>query len=106
MNIKWYIYFIDILFNFGGLLKFIIPMNILLYSMANFIQFAAIIFIVQKPEEKRRLFIYLPLMVLYTGFYLRIVRSVAHFKELFFYSSYKDPWNPYKSSRMAKQLGL
>ena len=106
MNIKWFIYLVDIVVNFGGLIKFILPMNILLYTAANFVQFSAIILIVQKPEEKRRLMLYLPLMVFYTGYFLRIVRTMAHIKELFFLASYKDPWNPYKSSRMAKQLGI
>lgn len=106
MNIKWFIYLIDIVVNFSGLIKFILPMNILLYSAANFVQFSAIMLIVQKPKEKRKLILYLPLMVFYTGYFLRIVRTMAHFKELFFLASYKDPWNPYKSSRMAKQLGI
>ncbi len=106
LNVKWYIYIIDIMVNFSGIIMYVIPMNLFLYTISNYFQFFAIMILTPKPENKRRLFWYLPVMVLYTGFYLRMVRTVAHFKEFFFRASYKDPWNPVKSSRMAKGMGI
>ncbi|NND09267.1 MAG: glycosyltransferase [Saprospiraceae bacterium] len=106
LNISWFIYVVDILVNFGHLFIYILPANILLYTVANYLQFFAIMLIVRKPEEKHRLFFYLPAMVFYTGYYLRIVRLIAHTKELFFKESYKDPWNPLKSSLKAKALRI
>jgi len=37
---------------------------------------------------------------------MRIIRTMAYIKELFFLSSYKDPWNPQKSSAKAQEFGL
>jgi cellulose synthase/poly-beta-1,6-N-acetylglucosamine synthase-like glycosyltransferase len=106
MNIKWLIYMVDIWWNFSHLLIFIIPANIVLYTMTNYMQFCALMLMVRNPREKHRLLLYLPAMVFYTGYYLRIVRSIAHFKEFFFKESYNDPWNPLKSSLKAKELRI
>jgi hypothetical protein len=68
-------------------------------------QFASIMLMVRNPREKHRLLLYLPAMVFYTGYYLRIVRTIAHYKEFFHKESYDDPWNPLKSSLKAKHSG-
>ncbi len=106
MNIKWLIYIVDIWWNFSHLLIFIIPANIVLYTITNYMQFCALMLMVRNPREKHRLLLYLPAMVFYTGYYLRIVRLIAHFKEFFFKESYDDPWNPLKSSLKAKELRI
>lgn len=46
-----------------------------------------------------------PLMSLYMGAYMRVVRIIAYFQETF-EMSYKDPWNPEKTSIQAKKFGL
>ncbi len=106
LNIKWLIYIVDILWNYSHLLVYILPANIVLYTVANYAQFFAIMLIVRNPREKHRLFLYLPAMVFYTGYYLRIVRTIAHFKEFFQRASYQDPWNPLKSSIKAKAMKI
>jgi cellulose synthase/poly-beta-1,6-N-acetylglucosamine synthase-like glycosyltransferase len=106
LNIKWIIYIIDMYWNYSHLLIFIIPANIALYTVANYLQFASIMLMVKNPCEKHRLLLYLPAMVFYTGYYLRVVRTIAHYKEIFLKESYDDPWNPLKSSMKAKALGL
>ncbi len=106
LNLKWLIYIFDMVINFHHLLMYIIPANILLYTLANYFQFFAIMLIVRNPQDKHRLFWYIPAMVFYTGYYLRIVRFIAHFKELFLRESYKDPWNPLKSSMKAKAMKI
>ncbi len=106
LNIKWLIYIVDILWNYAHLLRYILPANIILFVLANFAQFFAIMLIVRNPREKHRLVPYLPAMVIYTGYYLRLVRTVAHYKEFFKRESYRDPWNPLKSSLKAKAMKI
>ena len=78
----------------------------LLYTVANYMQFIMIQIIAPNPDKKHFLLLFVPLMFLYNGIYLRIIRSMAHFKELFFLRSYDDPWNPLKSSLKAKALRI
>ncbi len=106
LNVKWVLYMADMFWNFPHLLAYILPANLILYTMANYIQFCCVMLIVRNPHDKHRLLIYLPAMVLYTGYLLRMVRLAAHFKELFFRASYKDPWNPPKTSLPAQAMGL
>ena len=106
LNVKWLIYIVDILWNYAHLLYYILPANIFLYILANFAQFFTIMLLVRNPREKHRLVPYLPAMVIYTGYYLRIVRTIAHTKEFFKRASYEDPWNPLKSSLKAKSLKI
>lgn len=107
LNIKWYVYIIDMLLNYSSLLMFIVPFNILLYTISNYLKY--IIFSPFRTRKNVPMYYYLPylpLMVIYNGYYLRIVRSIAYIQELIWKKSYDDPWNPQKSSRHAKELGL
>ncbi len=107
LNVKWYVYLFDMLMNFWSQLKFIFFANILLYTASNYLKY--IIFYPFRPRQHGNFtyFLpYLPLMVIYFGYYLRIVRSIAYVREFFFRSSYKDPWNPVKTSNQAKEIGI
>ena len=107
LNFKWWVYIIDMAVNYTGLLAFILPFNVLLYSTTNFLKFFIFsLFRTRKNESVVYFLPYLPLMVIYFGFYLRIVRTIAYIDEIFFKRSYQDPWNPVKSSQHAKELGL
>ena len=107
LNVKWYFYIADMIINFGSQLFFILPMNILLYTANNILKFLVFSpFRDRKNETVSYFMIYLPLMVFYFGYFLRIVRTTAYVQELFFKASYKDNWNPAKSSRHAKALKL
>lgn len=69
----------------------------------------AFILVLLVSERKRDvwfLYRYLPLMSPYTGYFLRIARLSAHLQELFFRRSYKDAWNPEKTSRYAQLEGI
>ncbi len=46
----------------------------------------------------------MPLMTIYIGPFMRIVRLIAYIQEAF-QLSYKDPWNPEKTSLQAKKYG-
>jgi glycosyltransferase involved in cell wall biosynthesis len=103
LNIKWYIYLVDMIINFSSQLAVIIPMNILLYTTNNVIKYLVYSpFRERKNESVAYFLIYIPLMVFYFGYFLRIVRTIAYFQEIFFKASYKDNWNPAKTSRQAK----
>lgn len=107
LNFKWWVYIIDMAVNYTGLLAFILPFNVLLYSTTNFLKFFIFsLFRTRKNESVVYFLPYLPLMVIYFGFYLRVVRTIAYIDEIFFKRSYQDPWNPQKSSQHAKELGL
>lgn len=107
LNFKWWVYVIDMTLNYPTILMFIIPFNILLYTITNFLKFLIFsLFRTRKNEQVSYFILYLPCMVFYFGLYLRIVRTIAYIDELFFKRSYEDNWNPAKSSAHAKELGL
>jgi cellulose synthase/poly-beta-1,6-N-acetylglucosamine synthase-like glycosyltransferase len=107
LNIKWYVYAIDMLFNFSSLLPFILMMNIFLYTGANMFKLMVFNLFRERTNAPFSYFIlYVPLMVFYHGYYLRIVRTIAYAQEFFFKKSYKDPWNPVKTSVKALEIGI
>lgn len=107
LNITWFVYIVDMLVNYSGNLKYIIVMNFFLYTANNYLKFLLFSpFRERKPAPVYYFLPYLPLMVFYFGYFLRIVRSTAYISEIFFKASYKDPWNPAKTSRHAKEMGL
>jgi len=103
LDITWWIYVIDLMSNFNSSLKYIIPMNITLYTVVGFLQMTSAYIYSERRKEELYLWPYLPLMSIYTGTYLRLVRSVAYIQEFFFRKSYDDPWNPVKSSDQARE---
>ncbi|MCC6182653.1 MAG: glycosyltransferase [Bacteroidia bacterium] len=107
LNIKWWIYLVDMVVNYTSLLGFIFPFNILLYTTNNFLKFLIFSLFRNRKNAPVYYFLpYLPCMVFYFGFYLRFVRSIAYVQEFFFKKSYEDSWNPSKSSQQAKELGI
>lgn len=107
LNVKWYVYIIDMLINFPSRILFIVPMNLFLYTCSNFFKIMIFsLFRKRKHVPVYKLIPYIPLMVVYMGYFLRIVRSIAYYKEIFFRASYDDPWNPPKSSRHAKAMKI
>lgn len=106
LDITWLIYMIDILFNYSSQLKFIIPMNFTLYVAMSFVQMGSILIFTERKKEEAKLLRFVPLMTIYTGIYLRLIRTTAYYKEFFFKRSYEDVWNPTKSSKMAKRYWL
>ncbi len=99
LDFKWFIYVIDMFYNAPSLVKYILPMNYVLYVIFNFMQYGVVTALTERKEKESHLFMYLPLMPFYMGYYMRAVRTVAYTQEFLFKSSYKDPWNPWKVSR-------
>lgn len=107
LNVKWWFYLTDMIINYSSLLGFIFPFNILLYTVNNFLKFLIFSLFRKRKNASVIYFLpYLPCMVFYFGFYLRIVRSIAYIQEFFFKQSYNDSWNPSKSSKHAKKLRI
>jgi biofilm PGA synthesis N-glycosyltransferase PgaC len=107
LNIAWYFYILDMIFNYSSELKYIIVMNFMLYSVNNYFKF--LFFSLFRERKNAPVWYFLPyvlIMVFYFGYFLRIIRSVAYVQEIFFKASYKDPWNPPKTSRFAKKNRL
>lgn len=106
LTLSWYVYIYDALIHFTDQIGYIILTNILLYTASNFLAFGAFILLTKRWKGTIRLVPYLPLMVFYMGYFMRVVRSVSYFTEFFFKASYRDPWNPVKTSRMALRYKL
>ncbi len=107
LNVKWWFYLVDMIFNYSSLLGFILPFNILLYTVNNFLKFLVFSLFRTRKNAPIIYFVpYLPCMVFYFGFYLRVVRTIAYIQEFFFKKSYDDAWNPAKSSKHAKKLRI
>jgi biofilm PGA synthesis N-glycosyltransferase PgaC len=107
LNITWFVYIIDMMVNYPSEIEYIVVMNFILYTANNYFKFLFFSPFRQRKQASMSYFlIYLPLMVFYFGYFLRIVRSIAYLQELLFKASYDDPWNPPKSSRHAKAMRL
>jgi cellulose synthase/poly-beta-1,6-N-acetylglucosamine synthase-like glycosyltransferase len=106
-NIKWYLYAADMMMNFWIYIGFILAMNFLMYTAINYVKFIVFsLFRDRKNAPVSYFMLYIPLVVPYFNLFLRSVRMTAHIKEFFFKASYNDPWNPHKSSRLAKQMKI
>ena len=106
LDLIWFFYIINILVFNMEFLIFIIPLKMMLYGTASLLQYLVVLTISERWKLEIKNIIFIPLMMVYNGYYMRIIRSMAYVKEIFFYSSYKDPWNPAKSSAKAQEFGL
>lgn len=107
LNVTWFVYIVDMILNYPSELEYIVIMNFILYTISNYFKFLFFSPFRERQQAPVHYFlVYLPLMVFYFGYFLRIVRTVAYFQEFVFKASYNDPWNPQKSSRHAKALKL
>jgi cellulose synthase/poly-beta-1,6-N-acetylglucosamine synthase-like glycosyltransferase len=107
LNFKWYFYIGDMFINFLSFLPFIVVTNIILYATYNIFKYLVFgLFRLRRMEAIIYLLPFVPLMVFYFGYFLRIVRTRAYFQEFLFKASYDDNWNPAKSSKAAKALRI
>lgn len=101
----WLVYMIDIIIHYPESLPFVIIIKLIIYTVINYFQFFALLAISERWKQEWKLMLYLPLKSIYSGYYMRIVRLMAYIKEMYFYSSYKDAWNPAKTSDKALEHG-
>jgi len=108
LNLKWWVYIFQIMIFHPTQLPVIVFINYVLYTLANVIEVAVAMALFGRslrPVEAR-MFLFVPLVPLYTGFYLRVVRTFAYLMELIHGASYLDRWNPWKVSRVARRERL
>ena len=106
LDIFWWFYIINLIVTNVDFLIFLIPLKFMIYGTASYIQFFIAMALSERSKQEWKLAIYVPLMMIYNGYYMRVIRTIAYFRELFWKSSYYDSWNPEKSSRKAMELGI
>lgn len=102
LNYIWFFYIITLIFaNTDRLWEIIVVAWLIRFSF-TLLAFLVIQCVSERAREERALGCYLLLSTLYIGYFLRTVRLIGHTAELFFFSSYKDRWNPKKTSIVAR----
>lgn len=101
-NFLWLFYMITLIFMHTDRLLEIFVIGWMIRVCFSMVAFLVIMMISERAREEIKLFPYIFFNTFYAGYFLRIARLIAHTKELFFFSSYKDPWNPKKTSELAQ----
>lgn len=104
-NYLWFFYILELSLTHTQSLMDIFIIGWMMRCVMAYISFTLCMILSERPREELKLALYLPLKTLYTGYFLRITRLIAHTQEFFFFSSYKDPWNPEKTSVYARIAG-
>jgi cellulose synthase/poly-beta-1,6-N-acetylglucosamine synthase-like glycosyltransferase len=107
-DVKWFVYIGYLFVTSPQYLGYIFVINYVLYLLANILQYliARLVMSDSWRTLDAQLPLFLPLMPLYTGLYLRFVRTYAYLMEALHRTSYDDPWNPWKVSKIAKAKKL
>lgn len=101
-NFIWFFYIVVLILEHPDRIVEIFAVGYIIRFFFNLFAFCIIMLVSERPSEEKYLIKYVPLSTFYTGYFLRFARLTAHIKELFFFSSYKDPWNPHKTSEVAQ----
>lgn len=101
----WLVYLVDILWNFTDTFALIILTKLVIYTVISYLQFFVLMAFSERWKSEFWLALYVPLETVYSGYYMRFIRVMAYIKEMYFYSSYKDAWNPAKTSDKALDHG-
>ena len=101
-NYLWLFYMIGLLFSYTDRLLEVLIVGWLIRFFFALIAFGTIMMLTERPREEFRLIKYLPLSTFYTGYFLRIARLVGYTSEFFFFTSFRDQWNPKKTSVWAR----
>ncbi len=108
LDVKWWFYVVQMMFVNPALLGYIFIINYVLYLLANIVEFIMACALLHSSLRAKdyALVLFLPLIPVYTGIFLRIVRTYAYLMEFVHGASYYDKWNPWKVSRVAKEEKL
>lgn len=101
-NYLWVFYILMLIFFHADNLADIFITGWIIRYACGIISFGAMMSVSERAWEEKKYFLYLPLKTFYMGYFLRIARLVAHTSEFFFFSSYRDKWNPRKASVCAQ----
>lgn len=102
LNFIWLFYIINLVLTRNDHFFEIVLLGFFIRYCFSMLAFLVILIITERRREELYLFAYLPFVSIYNGYFLRFARLIAHTQELFFFSSYKDPWNPRKTSVCAQ----
>ena len=105
-NFVWLFYIITLFLSNADRIADIMLVGWLIRLSFSIMSFVAMQAVSERAPQERRLGALLIFHTLYMGYFLRIARLVGHTVELFFYSSYRDNWNPEKTSSVALAEGL
>ncbi len=108
LDAKWWIYVVQMVIINPSLLGYIFLINFILYFLANVVEFIMACVLLHSSLRRKdyALAFFLPLIPIYTGLFLRTVRTYAYIMEFIHGASYYDKWNPWKVSRIAKEEKL
>lgn len=98
----WLGYIISLLFTHTERLLEVFFTGWMIRFFFSIISFMVILFVSERSSEECSLIKNLPFQTFYTGYFLRATRLIAYTSEIFFHSSYKDTWNPKKTSVTAR----
>ena len=102
LNYVWVFYIVHLVLTRHDHFFEVVFLGFFIRYCFSLIAFLVVIIMTERRREELYLFAYLPLVSLYNGYFLRFARLVAHTAELFFFTSYKDSWNPRKTSVCAQ----
>lgn len=105
-NYVWLYYIFQLIFANTDRLVEIMIIGFILRSTFSICAFIVMQCISERPREERHLVAFLFLYTFYMGYFMRIVRLVGHTEELLLRTSYSDPWNPKKTSDIARQESM
>ncbi len=105
-NFVWLFYIITLCLSNADRIWDVILVGWLLRLSFSIIAFLVMQCISERSRQERRLGALLVFHTLYMGYFLRVARLIGHTLEIFFYSSYRDKWNPKKTSTVALEEGL
>lgn len=102
LNFVWVFYIINLVFTQNNHFFEVVVLGFFIRYCFSLLAFAVVMIVTERRREEVYLFAYLPFVSLYNGYFLRLARLMAHIEEIFFFTSYKDPWNPRKTSAWAQ----
>lgn len=105
-NYIWLFYIITLFLSNADRIADVILVGWLIRLSFSIMAFFVMQMVSERSGQERRLGALLIFHTLYMGYFLRLARLVGHTVEIFFYSSYKDKWNPVKTSEVAFEEGL
>lgn len=106
LDVFWIYYMIKIIAVNPEFLLIWFPFKYSIYLILTFCQFLFSVAIAKNKYEVLCKAMYVPLYPLYMGYYMRIVRTIAYIDEFLFFDSYKDSWNPEKTSKKARENNM
>ena len=106
LNFLWLWYIINLAITFNTHIVEVLALGYFIRVCFSQLAFILVLLVTERKKTAWFLYRFTPLMSPYTGYFLRIARLSAHLQEIFFRTSYKDTWNPEKTSRYAQLEGI